>query len=178
MLKGRTPQNETVDESADDAQIIKKYITTPSQKQQWQQMDPETKANNMQKLRKSWQKRQIMLKGRTPQNETVDEEYANEPDELIASSDTQLNAMSGGLNKQKRQFNKGYPGDNSMQVDETKESGNPAVLKKAGELAKADDKVYSKLTFSQQKSYLLKAKKTVNEEVDSFLNFYKKFNQQ
>ncbi len=51
--------------------------------------------------------------------EQVDEEYSNEPDEKYASADTQLNAMSGGLNKQKRMFKKEYPGDNQMVDEET-----------------------------------------------------------
>jgi len=47
--------------------------------------------------------------------EEVDEEYSNEPDEKIASADTQLNGMAGGLNKPKRQVRKAHPlGDNPL----------------------------------------------------------------
>ena len=44
----------------------------------------------------------------------VEEDYSNEPDERMADVDAQVNGMSGGLNKRKKMYKKGYPGDNDM----------------------------------------------------------------
>ena len=52
----------------------------------------------------------------------VTEEYSNSPDEKYASVDTQLNKMSGGLNKQKRMSNPNNPAD------------NPLAMKKLGKM--------------------------------------------
>jgi len=44
----------------------------------------------------------------------VTEEYANAPDEKYTDTDTQLNRMSGGLNKPKRMSNPNNPADNPL----------------------------------------------------------------
>jgi len=54
----------------------------------------------------------------TPCGEQVEEEYANEPDEKTMSTDFMVNKLAGGLNRQKQQFKKEYPGDNPMAVNE------------------------------------------------------------
>ena len=46
--------------------------------------------------------------------EEEDEELANTPHEKVASSDVQLNKISGGLNRKKRQYDPGYQSDNPM----------------------------------------------------------------
>ena len=50
--------------------------------------------------------------------EKADEEYANSPDEKTQDTDELLNVQSGGLNKQKQQVRKEYPGDNPLAVED------------------------------------------------------------
>ena len=52
-------------------------------------------------------------------DEKTDEEYANTPDEKTQDTDELLNVQSGGLNKQKQQVRKEYPGDNPLAVEDT-----------------------------------------------------------
>ena len=57
-----------------------------------------------------------------PDEEKAEETFDNEPDEKVADVDTLVNVHSGGLNKQKQQVRKEYPGDNPLAVKyETKE---------------------------------------------------------
>ena len=51
-------------------------------------------------------------------DEKTDEEYANSPDEKTQDTDELLNVQSGGLNKQKQQVRKEYPGDNPLAVED------------------------------------------------------------
>jgi hypothetical protein len=46
--------------------------------------------------------------------EQAEETFANEPDEKVSDVDTLVNVHSGGLNKQKQQVRKEYPGDNPL----------------------------------------------------------------
>ena len=48
----------------------------------------------------------------------AEETFANEPDEKVDDIDTLVNVHSGGLNKQKQQVRKEYPGDNPLAVKE------------------------------------------------------------
>ena len=50
--------------------------------------------------------------------EQAEETFANEPDEKVSDVDTLVNVHSGGLNKQKQQVRKEYPGDNPLAVKE------------------------------------------------------------
>jgi hypothetical protein len=50
--------------------------------------------------------------------EQAEETFANEPDEKVSDIDTLVNVHSGGLNKQKQQVRKEYPGDNPLAVKE------------------------------------------------------------
>ena len=49
-----------------------------------------------------------------PDDEKAEETFANEPDEKVSDVDTLVNVHSGGLNKQKQQVRKEYPGDNPL----------------------------------------------------------------
>jgi hypothetical protein len=53
----------------------------------------------------------------TTENET--ETWDNAPDEKVQDVDTLVNVHSGGLNKQKQQVRKEYPGDNPLAVEDT-----------------------------------------------------------
>ena len=46
--------------------------------------------------------------------EQAEETFANEPEEKVSDVDTLVNVHSGGLNKQKQQVRKEYPGDNPL----------------------------------------------------------------
>ena len=48
----------------------------------------------------------------------AEETFANEPDEKVDDVDTLVNVHSGGLNKQKQQVRKEYPGDNPLAIKE------------------------------------------------------------
>jgi len=50
--------------------------------------------------------------------EPAEETYSNTPDEKVQDTDTLVNVHSGGLNKQKQQVRKEYPGDNPLAVKE------------------------------------------------------------
>ena len=50
--------------------------------------------------------------------EQAEETFANEPEEKVSDVDTLVNVHSGGLNKQKQQVRKEYPGDNPLAVKE------------------------------------------------------------
>ena len=54
-----------------------------------------------------------------PDEEKAEETFANEPDEKEQDIDSLVNVHSGGLNKQKVQYRKEYPGDNPMAVEDT-----------------------------------------------------------
>jgi hypothetical protein len=49
-----------------------------------------------------------------PDEEKAEETFANEPEEKVSDVDTLVNVHSGGLNKQKQQVRKEYPGDNPL----------------------------------------------------------------
>ena len=51
-----------------------------------------------------------------PDMEKQEETFANEPEEKTQDIDTLVNVHSGGLNRQKTQYKKEYPGDNPMAV--------------------------------------------------------------
>jgi hypothetical protein len=50
--------------------------------------------------------------------EQAEETWDNEPDEKIDDVDTLVNVHSGGLNRQKQQVRKEYPGDNPLAIKE------------------------------------------------------------
>ena len=50
----------------------------------------------------------------SPDEKSAEETFANEPDEKVDDVDTLVNVHSGGLNKQKQQVRKEYPGDNPL----------------------------------------------------------------
>jgi hypothetical protein len=54
----------------------------------------------------------------SPDEKSAEETFANEPDEKVDDIDTLVNVHSGGLNKQKQQVRKEYPGDNPLAVKE------------------------------------------------------------
>jgi len=62
--------------------------------------------------------REAQLVAATPCGEQVEEEYANEPNEVTMSTDFMVNKLAGGLNRAKSQYKKEYPGDNPMAVNE------------------------------------------------------------
>mgnify|MGYP003324274015 CR=1 FL=1 len=53
-----------------------------------------------------------------PDEEKAEETFANEPEEKVQDIDTLVNVHSGGLNKQKQQVRKEYPGDNPLAVED------------------------------------------------------------
>ena len=53
---------------------------------------------------------------KSPDDEKAEETFANQPDEKTQDVDSLVNVHSGGLNKQKIQYRKEYPGDNPMAV--------------------------------------------------------------
>jgi len=53
-----------------------------------------------------------------PDEEKAEETFDNEPNEKVADVDTLVNVHSGGLNKQKQQVKKEYPGDNPLAVED------------------------------------------------------------
>ena len=53
------------------------------------------------------------------QEEPADEAMANSPEIKHQDTDYMLNKISGGLNKQKQQVRKEYPGDNPLAVEDT-----------------------------------------------------------
>ena len=57
--------------------------------------------------------RDMMMK---PDMEKKEETFANEPNEKTKDIDSLVNVHSGGLNRQKTQYKKEYPGDNPMAV--------------------------------------------------------------
>ncbi len=59
--------------------------------------------------------RDMMMK---PDMERQEETFANEPEEKVQDIDSLVNKHSGGLNKQKIQYRKEYPGDNHMAAED------------------------------------------------------------
>lgn len=55
---------------------------------------------------------------KAPDEEKQEETFANEPEEKTQDIDSLVNVHSGGLNKQKQQFRKEYPGDNPMTAED------------------------------------------------------------
>ena len=53
-----------------------------------------------------------------PDQEKADETFANEPEEKVQDVDSLVNKHSGGLNRQKLQYRKEYPGDNHMAAED------------------------------------------------------------
>ena len=53
-----------------------------------------------------------------PDEEQAEETWDNTPDEKVDDVDTLVNVHSGGLNKQKQQVRKEYPGDNPMAAED------------------------------------------------------------
>ena len=51
-----------------------------------------------------------------PDEEKAEETFDNEPDVKVQDTDSLVNTHSGGLNKQKQQVRKEYPGDNPLAV--------------------------------------------------------------
>ena len=72
-------------------------------------MDVPTDGDEMSKYK------QMVMK---PDMEKAEETFANEPNEKVSDIDTLVNVHSGGLNKQKQQVRKEYPGDNPLAVKE------------------------------------------------------------
>ena len=59
--------------------------------------------------------RDMMMK---PDMERQEETFANEPEEKVQDIDSLVNKHSGGLNRQKIQYRKEYPGDNHMAAED------------------------------------------------------------
>ena len=55
---------------------------------------------------------------KSPDEEKAEETFANEPEEKTQDVDSLVNVHSGGLNRQKTQYRKEYPGDNQMAVED------------------------------------------------------------
>ncbi len=55
---------------------------------------------------------------KAPEEEKAAETFANEPEEKVQDIDSLVNKHSGGLNKQKIQYRKEYPGDNHMAAED------------------------------------------------------------
>ena len=55
---------------------------------------------------------------KAPDEEKQEETFANEPEEKTQDVDSLVNVHSGGLNRQKTQHRKEYPGDNPMAVED------------------------------------------------------------
>jgi hypothetical protein len=53
-----------------------------------------------------------------PEDEKQEETFANEPEEKVQDIDSLVNKHSGGLNRQKIQYRKEYPGDNHMAAED------------------------------------------------------------
>ena len=53
-----------------------------------------------------------------PDEEKAAETFANEPEEKVQDIDSLVNKHSGGLNRQKIQYRKEYPGDNHMAAED------------------------------------------------------------
>ena len=53
-----------------------------------------------------------------PEEEHAEETFANEPEEKVQDVDSLVNKHSGGLNRQKTQYRKEYPGDNHMAAED------------------------------------------------------------
>ena len=53
-----------------------------------------------------------------PEEEKAAETFANEPEEKVQDVDSLVNKHSGGLNSQKIQYRKEYPGDNHMAAED------------------------------------------------------------
>ena len=51
-------------------------------------------------------------------DEKAEETWDNEPEEKVSDVDTLVNVHSGGLNKQKQQVRKEYPGDNPLAAED------------------------------------------------------------
>ena len=55
---------------------------------------------------------------KNPEDEKQEETFANEPEEKVQDIDSLVNKHSGGLNRQKIQYRKEYPGDNHMAAED------------------------------------------------------------
>ena len=55
---------------------------------------------------------------KNPEDEQKEETFANEPEEKVQDIDSLVNKHSGGLNRQKTQYRKEYPGDNHMAAED------------------------------------------------------------
>ena len=55
---------------------------------------------------------------KNPEDEKQEETFANEPEEKVQDVDSLVNKHSGGLNRQKAQYRKEYPGDNHMAAED------------------------------------------------------------
>ena len=55
---------------------------------------------------------------KNPEDEKQEETFANEPEEKVQDVDSLVNKHSGGLNRQKIQYRKEYPGDNHMAAED------------------------------------------------------------
>lgn len=70
-----------------------------------------------------------------PEMEEVDDEievegdYANEPDEKYDDHETMIHDLSGGLNREKKQYAKAQDGDNAMAVEDEQATLEQEILK-------------------------------------------------
>ena len=55
---------------------------------------------------------------KNPEDEKQEETFANEPEEKTQDVDSLVNKHAGGLNRQKTQYRKEYPGDNHMAAED------------------------------------------------------------
>jgi len=93
---------------------------TPDMMGQEPEQEPEQHQEPMQKPEMGMDAmRDVVAKSMA--DEPTDETYANTPDEKVDDVDTLVNKMSGGMNKQKQQVKKEYPGDNPLAVREVTE---------------------------------------------------------
>jgi hypothetical protein len=98
--------------------------------------------------------------------EQAEETFANEPEEKISDIDTLVNTNSGGLNSQKQQVKKEYPGDNPLAVkeDEVNEQDLAMSLRNQYEGFKAEYQEATKVAEAKAKPDFLDMDKDGNKK--------------
>lgn len=106
----------------------------------------------------------IRIKDPSPYQATA-EEYANEPDEEVSDHQLMIKDLAGGLNREKQQYKKEYPGDNPMaikegiraQLDRLYQEIKEGKIEASG--VRASDKKKGKVEKSDRKQYFVKLEK-------------------
>jgi ribosome modulation factor len=87
----------------------------------------------------------------------VQEEYGNKPSVKYVSADTQLNAMSGGLNRPKKQVNPNNAGDNPLAM-------KPLGTKGSGQLNIAEDKELVDSLWNQYQQFVTESEHSEKDD--------------